>query len=109
MGCGAPIAFLAARRFEEALYIAEVDVAFGHQRQGLGRALIERAIEAARCDGLAFVGLTTALTPPWNAAAYRRMGFAICKHPPPWLAALLGAEVKNGQPDRCAMLLELNS
>jgi len=106
---GAPIAFLAARRYEDALYIAEVDVAFEHQRQGLGRALVKHAVEAARSDGLSYVGLTTAKTPLWNAPAYRRMGFVDCKRPPRWLAVILEAEIQNGQPDRCAMLLELNA
>jgi len=106
-GTGAPIAFLAARQFEDALYITEVDVAFRYQRQGLGRALVEQAVRAARSSGLAFVGLTTAMRPPWNAPAYQRMGFEICDAPPHWLAAILEAELRNGQPDRCAMLLVL--
>ena len=109
VGSGAPIAFLAAQRFPDALYVAEVDVAFEHQRQGLGRALVTCAITAARSAGLAFVGLTTAMTPPWNAPAYRRMGFQDREHPPPWLATLLEVEVRNGQPDRCALLLDLNA
>lgn len=106
-GTGAPIAFLAARQFGDALYIAEVDVAFRYQRQGLGRGLVEQAVRAARSSGLAFVGLTTAMRPPWNAPAYQRMGFEICDAPPHWLAAILEAELRNGQPDRCAMLLVL--
>ena len=106
-GGGAPIAFLAARQFEDALYIAEVDVAFRYQRQGLGSALVEQAVQVAKSSGLAFVGLTTAVTPPWNAPAYQRMGFDICDEPPHWLAAILEAELRNGQPDRCAMLLVL--
>lgn len=106
-GTGAPIAFLAAHQFEDALYIAEVDVAFRYQRQGLGRALVEQAVRAAGSSGLALVGLTTAMTPPWNAPAYQRMGFEICDAPPHWLAAILEAELRNGQPDRCAMLLAL--
>jgi predicted N-acetyltransferase YhbS len=106
-GGGAPIAFLAARQFEDALYIAEVDVAFEYQRQRLGSALVGQAVQAAKSSGLAFVGLTTAVTPPWNAPAYQRMGFDICKEPPRWLAAILEAELRNGQPDRCAMLLVL--
>jgi predicted N-acetyltransferase YhbS len=103
----APIAFLAAQHYDNALYVAEVDVAFEHQRRGLGRALVTCAIEAARSAGWAFVGLTTAMTPPWNAPAYRLMGFETCENAPPWLAALLEAEIRNGQPDRCAMLLDL--
>jgi GNAT superfamily N-acetyltransferase len=106
-GGGAPIAFLAARQIEDALYIAEVDVAFRYQRQGLGRALVEQAVRAARSSGLSLVGLTTAMRPPWNAPAYQRMGFEICDAPPHWLAAILEAELRNGQPDRCAMLLVL--
>jgi hypothetical protein len=35
------------------------------------------------------------------------MGFDICDEPPRWLAAILEAELRNGQPDRCAMLLVL--
>ncbi|HEV2517449.1 MAG TPA: GNAT family N-acetyltransferase [Devosia sp.] len=106
-GCGAPIAFLAARQFEDALYIAEVDVAFEFQRRRLGSALVEQAVQAAKSTGLAFVGLTTAVTPPWNAPAYQRMGFDICEQPPRWLAGILETELRNGQPDRCAMLLVL--
>src|SRR6218665_3830256 len=102
-GGGAPIAFLAARQFEDALYIAEVDVAFEYQRQRLGSALVAQAVQAAKSSRLAFVGLTTAVTPPWNAPAYQRMGFDICEEPPRWLAAILEAELRNGQPDRCAM------
>lgn len=105
---GAPIGFLAARRLGDSLYIAEVDVAFEHQRQGHGRALVSRAVEAARSEGLVSVGLTTAKTPPWNAPAYRRMGFERPGNLPPWLAAILEAEIRNGQPDRCAMWLELS-
>ena len=104
---GAPIAFLAARQFEDALYIAEVDVAFEYQRQRLGRALVQQAVQAAKSSGLAAVGLTTAVSPPWNAPAYQRMGFEICEEPPRWLAAILEAERRDGQPDRCAMLLVL--
>jgi predicted N-acetyltransferase YhbS len=106
-GGGAPIAFLAARQFEDALYIAEVDVTFEYQRQGLGRALVGQAVQAARSSGMAYVGLTTAVTPLWNAPAYGRMGFDVCEEPPRWLAAILEAEIQNGQPDRCAMLLVL--
>jgi GNAT superfamily N-acetyltransferase len=106
-GGGAPIAFLAARQFEDALYIAEVDVAFEYQRQRLGSALMGQAVQTAKSSGLALVGLTTAVTPPWNAPTYQRMGFDICEVPPRWLAAILEAELRNGQPDRCAMLLVL--
>jgi GNAT superfamily N-acetyltransferase len=104
---GTLIAFLAAQRHGDSLYIAEVDVAFEFQRRGVGRALVERAVEEARAEGLKFVGLTTAQTPPWNAPAYRRMGFECCSNPPSWLAAILETEIRNGQPDRCAMLLNI--
>jgi predicted N-acetyltransferase YhbS len=103
--CGAPIAFLAARQFDDGLLIAEVDVAFSYQRRGIGTALVRQAVNSAKSSGLAFVGLTTAMTPPWNAPAYQRIGFDMCVAPPHWLAAILESELRNGQPDRCAMLL----
>jgi len=50
-----------------------VDPAFG--RKGIGRALIERAVEWAAACGHPAVTLTTFRDVPWNAPFYRRCRF----------------------------------
>jgi len=84
-----PVGFLAAERQDGGLYVAEVDVAITHQRQGIGRRLMQTAIDCARNEGLANLTLTTRLDIPWNAPFYRALGFLVLDEDalPPHLAA----------------------
>lgn len=88
-------------------YIAEVDVAITHQRQGIGRRLMQAAIDCARGEGLANLTLTTRLDIPWNAPFYRSLGFVVLdEHAlPPHLAATRANETAGGLQNRCGMRL----
>lgn len=108
-GGGAPIGFLCAEVAGTALHIWELAVALDRQRCGTGRALIRQAIMAAHACGLRTVTLTTFRAVPWNAPAYRAMGFVIVPDEDidERLSALLDAEARAGlaRSDRCAMRL----
>jgi GNAT superfamily N-acetyltransferase len=104
---GVPIGFLCAEATGTALHIWELAVALERQRGGIGRALIRQAIMAAHACDLRTVTLTTFRAVPWNAPAYRTIGFEIVPDEAidQRLAALLDAEASAGLPriDRCAM------
>lgn len=104
-----PVGFLAGERLDEGLLVAEVDVRETHQQRGIGRRLMQAAIDRARADGLADVTLTTFRHIPWNAPFYRSLGFVEIEPDalPASLAAILADEASNGFEDRCAMRLAL--
>ncbi|CDX55895.1 GCN5-related N-acetyltransferase [Mesorhizobium plurifarium] len=106
-----PIGFLSAGIEGDALHVWELDVGLDRQGQGIGRALLERAIADARRRGLAAVTLTTFRTVPWNAPFYRKFGFRILEDAEidGRLASLLSEEAGHGMAldQRCAMQLDL--
>lgn len=104
-----PIGFLAAELADEALHVEQVDVVMERQRQGVGRRLMQAAIDAARARGLSAVTLTTFRSIPWNGPFYASMGFVELGPPdlPPHLGAHLANEVARGFTDRCGMRLPL--
>ena len=55
----------------------EVSVRHDSQGNGLGRRLVEAAMEYAQSEGLRCVTLTTFAEVPWNAPFYERLGFCI--------------------------------
>ncbi len=102
-----PVGFLAAERADGGLYVAEVDVAITHQRQGIGRRIMQAAIDRARGEGLANLTLTTSLETPWNVPFYRSLGFVVLEEAamPPHLAATHANEKAAGLQNRCGMRL----
>ncbi|WP_027132667.1 GNAT family N-acetyltransferase [Geminicoccus roseus] len=104
-----PAGFLMASELAGDLFVEEVSVALDRQGQGLGRRLLEAAVQAARARGLAGVALTTDRTIAWNAPFYRRFGFRLLDAPPPALQARLAGEADHGLDParRCAMRLAL--
>lgn len=108
---GRPCAFLAAEPVADELHVCELDVALEHQRQGIGRALLQAAIAKATRHGFRAVTLTTFVDVAWNAPAYARMGFRrlAATELGPRLQAVLRHEIEAGlQGDRrCAMRLAL--
>ena len=73
---------LAVLRFRSALsrealdcYLEELYVVPDRRGQGLGRALVERAIEVARRKGAAYMDLGTAETDVAASALYESLGF----------------------------------
>jgi GNAT superfamily N-acetyltransferase len=107
-----PVGFLNAGIEGKALHIWELDVHLDWQGRGIGRALLQQAIEDARRYGLAAVTLTTFRDVAWNAPFYRKSGFRILEadEMDDRLAALLRDEAERGLPAarRCAMRLDFD-
>jgi GNAT superfamily N-acetyltransferase len=91
---GRPVAMAVLETLDGALHVEQLSVDPRWSRRGLGRALLDRASELARADGLPAVTLTTFVSVPFNAPYYRRLGFTEIPEGEvgPGLAALLGAE-----------------
>lgn len=89
-----PVGFLAATMADVNLHLLEVSVRRSHQRRGVGRALVERAIEHGRWTFSPAVTLTTDEAIPFNAPFYSRLGFVKLAEGrlPPDLAAILAHE-----------------
>ncbi|MDR7144104.1 GNAT family N-acetyltransferase [Rhizobium sp. BE258] len=106
-----PVGFVAAEEIGGMLYIAEVDVIRRLQGKGIGRSLMQAAIDAARSRGLSAVALTTDRFVVFNYPFYRSLGFVEpeTKDMLAYLRAILDAEVANGMdPERRAgMVLRL--
>lgn len=106
------VGFLSAEQLEHDLHIWEVSVHRDHQGAGIGKALIERAIDEARVRGLRAVTLTTFRDVPWNAPFYQRLGFEILdpEETDERLCRVLRLERASGLPAerRCAMRLLLS-
>ena len=107
-----PVAFLSAELHDDTLHIWELAVRLDRQRSGIGRALLEKAIEHARERRLAALTLTTFRDVIWNAPFYQKLGFLMLDDA---LAGervrqVLRREVQHGMPAsrRCAMRLLLN-
>ncbi len=56
-------------------HVEQVSVHPDHARQGIGRALLERAAVWARTQGLRAITLTTYVEVDWNGPYYERLGF----------------------------------
>jgi GNAT superfamily N-acetyltransferase len=106
------IAFLSAEQFEQDLHIWEISVHASVQGQGIGRRLIEAAVDHARHHGLKAVTLTTFRDVGWNEPYYARRGFETLAATllSPRLCDTLNAEIAHGHPRerRCAMRLLLD-
>ena len=91
-----PAGFALLQPLDGGLYVFELDVARRHQRRGIGRALVDAALERAR--GLAHLTLTTFRDVPWNGPWYQRLGFAEVPAAEigPGLAAIVAREQANG-------------
>ncbi len=108
-----PVGFLSAEAVaERELHIHEMSVSEGFQGHGIGRALLEAAIEWAVIHHCAALTLTTFRDVPWNAQQYGRMGFEVLSASglDERLSALLRKEIEEGfaEGTRCAMRLSLN-
>lgn len=100
---GRPVAYLIGDVLDGDFYIDQLSVAQSHQRQGLGRLLIDAALGAAAGRGHRAATLTTDRSLPWNAPYYARLGFATLDDAdtPPQLAARLASQ--RDPERRCAM------
>lgn len=71
-----PLGYLLLDDVDGVPHVEQVSVHPSAAGRGLGRALIEVAVEHARTLGADRVTLTTFADVPWNAPYYRRLGFA---------------------------------
>ena len=105
------VGFLNGEMAPDALHIHQIAVHHGHQRQGIGRRLIERAQELAIERGVGFLTLTTFRHVPWNEPYYRRLGFGTLQDAAlnERLRAVIERESDAGLPTekRCAMIKRL--
>ncbi|WP_427196552.1 GNAT family N-acetyltransferase [Morganella morganii] len=92
------------------LHIDELSVSAAHQRQGLGRQLIERVQNVAIARGCASVTLTTFRDVAWNRPYYEHLGFEVCDvSRAPALEAVMLKEAEYGLQfcDRCSMIYRI--
>lgn len=112
-----PVAFLNGELIDDHFHIWEMSVHHQHQRRGIGRRLVQSAINYAAtqrqhrpCKGLT---LTTFLDVPWNDQFYKTMGFVMLQPQDltPALTKILNDEARAGLPRerRCAMRLDLDT
>jgi GNAT superfamily N-acetyltransferase len=105
------VGFLCAELVVRGLHVWELSVRREWQGKGIGRRLIETAMEHARRTTLRSVTLPTFRQVPWNEPFYRSLGFEIidAQKLEPRLATILHAEIQHGFPSglRCAMRLLL--
>ncbi len=71
-----PVGYLLLDVVDAAAHVEQVSVHPAHARQGIGRALIERAAAWGGARGLAGLTLTTYVDVPWNGPYYERLGFS---------------------------------
>ncbi len=93
-----PFGFLAGIRKDGSVHIAELDVVRRWHKRGVGRRLMEAAIEAARAQDAAGVTLTTDRQVAFNAPFYASMGFRIMddEDRPAVLTQILENEIAHG-------------
>lgn len=103
------VGFLCARVDEQDLHIEELSVRYELQGKGIGRGLMNTAIQHAHDHALRSVTLTTFREVPWNGPFYRSLGFQIIPagELEPRLKDILDDEIQRGFPaeERCAMRL----
>lgn len=103
------VGFLCAEVVMRDLHVWEMAVRRDRQGQGLGRQLMNTAIDYASRNRLSFVTLTTFREVPWNEPFYRSLGFEVidAESMEPRLKQLLHNELQHGFPRelRCAMRL----
>jgi GNAT superfamily N-acetyltransferase len=70
-----PTGYVLVDVVDAAAHVEQVSVHPDHARRGIGRALLDRASEWARAQGLDAVTLTTYVEVAWNGPYYERLGF----------------------------------
>ncbi len=105
--------FLLAETYGDVLHICEFAVGLDHQRQGIGKLLVEAAVDYAHKTLLSSVTLTTFRDVSWNEPYYQHLGFRTLEPDQldDILLAIFAREALIGLPvePRCAMRLMLNA
>lgn len=72
-----PLAYLLLDVVDGVTHVEQVSVHPSAARRGLGRALLDLAVDRARAQGDDRVTLTTFAEVPWNMPYYQRLGFTV--------------------------------
>ncbi len=103
--------FLSSETMARELHVWSLQVRSDYQKRGIGRSLLEAAIDYARDCGLTRLTLTTFRDLAFNEGFYASMGFQRLEGSdvPERLAKELQNEAEQGLPieRRCAMVLKL--
>jgi GNAT superfamily N-acetyltransferase len=91
-----PVGFAQLEELGGLAHLAELDVAAGRMRQGIGTALLESACAWARENGYRAITLTTFADVPWNAPFYAARGFVEVDELSPELAEVRDWERARG-------------
>lgn len=88
---GAPVGLAALGHVDGRPHLEQLSVRRAHQRRGIGRALLERALRWSVRESELWI--TTYASVPWNGPWYERMGFVrvLDGDAPPELRMLLDA------------------
>jgi GNAT superfamily N-acetyltransferase len=90
------VGFAALQRLDGDVHLEQLSVHPSAGRRGLGTALLDAAVRAARDAGASRMTLTTYADVPWNGPWYAARGFTEVAEPGPGLAARLAAEAAAG-------------
>ncbi|WOE32673.1 MULTISPECIES: GNAT family N-acetyltransferase [unclassified Acinetobacter] len=107
---GQLVGFLYSKKYNNDLYILEVDVDQTCQKQGIGRQLIQTLIDQAKKAEIKQITLTTFKNVIWNQFFYEKLGFKIfINNLPIYLADIINDEISAGfsRESRCAMYLKI--
>ncbi|KAJ3499009.1 hypothetical protein NLG97_g668 [Lecanicillium saksenae] len=106
-----PVGFLNGQLLDGFLHIWEMSVDHKCQGKGVGKRLMQTAIDHATQRRYRGLTLTTFLDVPWNDGFYKARGFTLVqtKDISPPLTKILNDEARDGLPRerRCAMKLTL--
>jgi GNAT superfamily N-acetyltransferase len=106
--CHGVVGFVVVRPLGGAAHVQEMDVRPEHTGRGLGRRMLEAAMDWARAAGYRAATLTTFRDVPWNAPFYRRCGFRelALADASPELLELRRLEGAYGLPNHLRILME---
>jgi GNAT superfamily N-acetyltransferase len=102
-----PVGFLAAETIASSLFVREISVHRDHQRRGIGRLLMQAAMDHAAGGACTGVTLTTDRFIPFNAPFYASLGFVELPvhQAPESLKALFAHEIASGFDPRRRILM----
>ena len=88
--------FVIGDRYDEDVYLHELDVGRDYQRRGIGAMLVRGFVDLARAQGAPNIYLSTFRDPPWNAPFYRKLGFSDVPRADylPWMAEIEQRQAK---------------
>ncbi|KJL46018.1 Acetyltransferase (GNAT) family protein [Microbacterium hydrocarbonoxydans] len=87
-----PVGFVHVLEIAGHAHLEQLSVLPSHSRRGLGRLLVDAALDEASRRGYALITLRTYADVPWNAPFYRTCGFVPSEPDSDFLRSLVGVE-----------------